>query len=124
MHELSLAMDIVETVKKSVEGRNVERVTHVELELGEFSFVTPEQLKHAFEMVSQDTIAGNAKLKIKVRHGKIHCTQCGYEGKVKVDAHGHSHMVLIKCPKCRGTAVEILGGKEIIVKNIKALVKR
>lgn len=123
MHEASLAMDIIETVKESVEGRNIERVTQIEVELGEFSFVTPQQLRAVFEMVAQDTIAQKAKLKIKIRHGKIRCLQCNYKGKVKVDKCEHSHMKLIKCPKCKSTATEILEGNGIVVGNIKAEVR-
>ncbi len=115
-------MDVIETVEKSVEGKNVKRVTQIELELGEFDFVTPEQLAAAFEIASDGTIAKGAKLKIKTKHGKIKCNECGYVGKVEVENKEHSHL-LIHCPKCDSVSVEVLEGKRLIVKNIRALTK-
>ena len=111
-------MSIIETVKKSVEGKNVKKIMQIELELGEFNFVTPEGLTAAFEIASDGTIAKGAKLKIKTKHGKIKCNECSYAGEVEVDNEEHSHMM--HCPKCGSSSIEIVEGKEIIVKGINA----
>lgn len=110
-------MNIIETVEKSVERKNVKRITQIELELGEFNFVTPEQLAAAFEIASDGTVAKGAKLKIRTKHGKIKCNECSYRGEVEE----HSHTFIIYCPKCHSASVEVLEGKELIVKNIKAV---
>jgi hydrogenase nickel incorporation protein HypA/HybF len=122
MHELSLAMGIVKTVMNSTEGRRVERVMEIEVELGELTFVTPEQLRLAFEMASQDTIAQGAKLKIKVKQGKVRCLECGYEGKVSFRGHGeidHRHDLPVYCPKCSGISMQILKGEGTEIKSIR-----
>lgn len=116
-------MSIIETVKKSAEGKNVKRVTQIELEFGEFNFVTPERLAAAFEIASDGTIAKGAKLKIKTKHGKIKCNECGYAGKAEIENEEHSHMFIIHCPKCDSASIEVLEGKGLVVKNIRALTK-
>lgn len=121
MHEISLATKVIEIVEDSIRGQNVEKVTKIEVELGEFSSVTPEQFKTVFEMVAQDTIAQNAELKILLKPGRIRCLQCEYEGKAKsIQNHNHKHMLMVECPMCNSTSMEILEGKGLRVKNIKA----
>lgn len=111
-------MSIIETVKKSVERKNVKKITEIELELGELNFVAPEGLAAAFEIASEGTIAKGAKLKIKTKHGKIKCNECGYAGKVGLENEEHSHA--IHCPKCDSSSIEIVEGRGIVVKGIKA----
>lgn len=123
MHEFSLAMGIVEAVTNSTKGRRVERVREIEVELGELTFVTPKQLRFAFEMASQDTLAQGAKLKIKVKQGKVRCLECGYEGKASFRGHDevdHHHDFPLYCPKCSGISIEILEGEGTEIKSIRA----
>lgn len=124
MHELALAMEIVEAVKNSLRGHKVRMVKEVEIEMGELHNVTPEQMEYVFEMASKDTIAEGAKLKVKIKKGKVRCLSCGYSGRVDVDMkHEHDHFADLHCPECRGASLEILEGQDIEIKNIRAEVE-
>lgn len=121
MHELGLAMDIVEVVRKSLEGHRVKEVKEVEIELGELHRVTPEQMQQVFEMAAKDTIVEGAKLKVKIKKGKVKCMGCGYSGGVEVELeHDHDHKAHNHCPECDGVSLEILEGADIDVRNIEA----
>ncbi|MBU2560437.1 hydrogenase maturation nickel metallochaperone HypA [archaeon] len=121
MHELGMAMEIVEVVIKSLEGRKVNGVKEVEIELGELHKISPEQMRQVFEMAAKDTIVEGAKLKVKIKKGKIRCQSCGYSGGVKVAMkHDHDHIAHIHCPECEGVSIEILEGNDIDVRNITA----
>jgi hydrogenase nickel incorporation protein HypA/HybF len=118
-------MSIVESVKDSLKGYKVKEVKEIEIEMGELHYVTPEQMQTVFEMASKDTIAEGARLKVTLKKGKIRCLRCGYLGEVDVHLeheHEHTHMAP-HCPKCNDTAVEILEGNDIVIKNIKAEVE-
>jgi hydrogenase nickel incorporation protein HypA/HybF len=121
MHELGMAMEIVEVVTKSLEGRKVMAVKEVEVELGELQRISPGQMRQVFEMASKDTIVEGAELKVKIKKGKVRCQDCGYSGGVKVEMnHDHDHAAHIHCPACDGVSIEILEGNDIDVRNITA----
>jgi hydrogenase nickel incorporation protein HypA/HybF len=121
MHELSMATEIVEVVRKSLEGHKVKVVTEVEIEMGELHRVTPEQMEQVFEMAAKDTLVEGAKLKVKIKKGKIKCLGCGYSGSIDVEMeHDHDHSTHVHCPECKGVSLEILEGQDIEIKNITA----
>jgi hydrogenase nickel incorporation protein HypA/HybF len=121
MHELGMAMEIVDVVSKSLEGRRVKAVKEIEIEMGELHRISPEQMQQAFEMASKDTIAEGATLKVKIKKGNVKCLSCGFEGAVEVEMeHDHDHPAHLHCPECSGASLDILEGNEITVRNIEA----
>jgi hydrogenase nickel incorporation protein HypA/HybF len=121
MHELGMAMEIVEIVTKSLEGKKVKRVKEVEIELGEFHKISPQQMQEVFEMASKDTVAEGARLKVNIKKGAIKCIACGFSGGVEVEMeHHHDHSMHLHCPKCNAASLEILEGRDIDVRNIEA----
>jgi hydrogenase nickel incorporation protein HypA/HybF len=122
MHELGMAMEIVEVVTKSLEGHKVKAVKEVEIEMGELHKVHPEQMEQVFEMASKGTVVEGAKLKVKIKKGRVRCLGCGYLGGVDVELK-HDHKAQPHCPKCEGVSLEILEGNDIEVRNIEAEVE-
>ncbi|MHA1238343.1 MAG: hydrogenase maturation nickel metallochaperone HypA [Candidatus Odinarchaeia archaeon] len=122
MHEFSTAQAILGTVIEVATRYNASEILEVDLEIGEFTLLNPEQLNFAFKVLSEGTIAKNAKLKIFKKPGKIKCNTCGYEGNVE-DLSDASHYNIFsmsfRCPKCGSTDTDILGGRETNIKNIK-----
>ncbi len=124
MHELGLAMGVVEAVKNSLKGHKVKTVREVEIEMGELNNVTPEQMRQVFEIAAKGTIAEGAKLQVKIKEGKVRCLACGYSGGVDIDMeHDHDHSMHLHCPKCNEVGLEILEGEDIEVRNIQAEVE-
>lgn len=126
MHELSTVVSIVETVTRVAGANNVKKVLEINVEIGQFTFVNPEQLKFLFEIASNDTPLKNSKLNITLVPGKLHCNDCGYSGDaISEEDQRKAHLLPLvgfsaKCPICNSSNTEIIGGRELNIKNIKA----
>ena len=123
MHEFATAQSIVRTVTRAAMMNNAKTITEIRLELGEFTFVNPDQLRFVFEIAAKDSPAENAKLLITKTPGKIRCTKCKYEGGLKYSGpEVHSVVAaafVLDCPKCDSKETEIIGGRELRIKDIK-----
>ncbi|UCE75437.1 MAG: hydrogenase maturation nickel metallochaperone HypA, partial [Methanomassiliicoccales archaeon] len=80
MHEYSIMVDIVKAALKSLEGYVVENVKKIFLEVGELTFLNPEQLRFCFKALTEDNILKGAVLVITEKKAQIECTSCGYKG--------------------------------------------
>ncbi len=123
MHEFSAACSIVEAAVQAAETHDVKRVTAVNVEVGEFTFLIPEQLEFNFEIASKKTILEGARLNIKKVRGRIKCQQCRHEGEAQVQDEIPSQVAMfapMKCPKCQSSATMITGGKDFVITNIEA----
>lgn len=123
MHEFATAQSIVRTVSRAAFMNKAKKITEIRLELGEFTFVNPEQLKFVFEIAAKDSPADGAKLLITKTPGKIKCPACGYQGGLKYtgpEIHSPAAAAFVlDCPKCENKGTEIIGGRELRIKDIK-----
>lgn len=124
MHEFSTAVGIVETITKVAKENNATRIKKVELVVGEFSMLNNEQLKFAFEIAAEGTLAEKAELIIEGQKGEINCKDCGFKGPVETQKKDVDHFVvdlvnIFECPKCKSNNTKISGGRDIYVKNIE-----
>ena len=85
MHEFSAALSIVETAVQAAKENNVSKVKAVNVEVGEFTFLVPEQLEFNFEIASRNSVVEGAKLQITKKKGVLKCNDCGFEGESQVD---------------------------------------
>ena len=123
LHEFSAALSIVETAVQAANQNSVIKVTEVNVEVGEFTFLIPEQLIFNFEIASKNTIAEGAELRIKNVKGRLLCSDCGFEGDSQVDSDIPPQLAAfapMKCPKCGSSSTTIIGGKDFIITNIEA----
>ncbi|NVM52195.1 MAG: hydrogenase maturation nickel metallochaperone HypA [Candidatus Helarchaeota archaeon] len=123
MHEFATAQNIVRIVTRAAMQNNARKISEVRLELGEFTFINPQQLKFVFEIAAKDSPAEGAELNISKIPGKIGCTKCGYKGGLKYTGPEiHSTVAaqfVLDCPKCESKETEIIGGRELRIKDIK-----
>jgi len=122
MHEFSTMQAILETILSTANAHKAERVLEISLEIGELTFLNQEQLRFAFSVLSENTIAKNANLHIKRIQPRIRCSSCDYEGSIKYE--GPEYHILgvplpLRCMKCGGVDVKITSGRECSVKNVK-----
>lgn len=123
MHEFSAACSIVDTALEAAKSNNATKVNVVNIELGEFTFLIPEQLTFNFEIASKNTIVEGAELRIRNIKGKLLCSSCGFEGESIIDPDIPPQLAVfapMKCPKCGGSSTTITGGKDFIITNIEA----
>lgn len=107
MHEMSLAVSIVELVSGKAQAVGARKVTVIELEVGRLSGLLADALAFCFEAAARNTPAEGAELLIRELDGRGNCPACS-----------HSFLVdslLAQCPQCGGYAVDILQGRELKV---------
>ena len=118
MHEFSIMVDIVEAALRSIENYEVENVEKVFLDVGELTFLNPEQLQFSFNVLTRDNALKGADLVIEEKKAEIECTSCGYKGSLEEKPEeNHFRSPRLFCPKCGGK-VDILNGRECILRNI------
>lgn len=120
MHELSVIMSIVQLIKDEVGKRDdVRLVKEVHLEVGELTFLGHKALEFGFRaVITSDPIIDHDALRITTVKARVKCLSCDYEGPLDYAEREEYHLRLPRfcCPECGGE-IEILEGKECIVKN-------
>lgn len=120
MHEYSVMSQIVELILAEANKRKAEEVSHVNLDIGEFTFLGDEQMKFAFEVLTKGTIAEGASLDITRRKGTIECG-CGYSGVPMQPEEIHSLAPILKCPRC-GKIANVKEGLGCTIRDISLVV--
>ena len=125
MHEAAIAQSIVQTVLHEAENQCASRVDSVEIEIGELTFLGTEQVEFWVKTSFQDTIAEKAKIIFTCIRGRIHCDKCGKDSNLKIeeDPYYHTSLPAFNCPECHSTDIQIIQGKEAIIRKIKILKK-
>ena len=123
MHEFSAACSIVDTAIEAAKSNKATKVSTVNVEVGEFTFLVPEQLIFNFEIASKNSILEDAELRIKTVKGRLFCNDCKFEGESQVDPTIPNQIAVfapMKCPKCGGSSTKIIGGKDFVITSIEA----
>jgi len=107
MHELSIAMSIVEMATEEAARRNAQ-ICAVHLKLGPLSGVVKEALLSSYEMACFDTPLKGSQLLIEEVPIVVYCSRCRARRVL-------ASMQLFACPECGTPAEEVLQGKELEV---------
>jgi hydrogenase nickel incorporation protein HypA/HybF len=110
MHEMSLAMNIVEIACRTADQNDAHKIRSIEVEVGQLAGVLEDSLSFCFQAARNNTIAKDAKLEILTIPGKAHCISC--------DESFDTDTFFTLCPKCDGFAIEIIQGKDLKIKSI------
>lgn len=109
MHELPVVLDIVRTVGEEAKKRNLQRVTQINLVIGELSSIIDESVQMYFEVVAKDGLCAGAKLHFEHIPAMLKCRRCGRE---------FPHEKSFACPDCGGDAVLIKGtGRDFYIRS-------
>lgn len=107
MHELSIAMGIVEAASEEAQKRGVQ-VSGVHLRLGALSGVVKDALLFSYEVACQDTPLAGSKLIVEDVPVVIFCPKCNDERELV-------SMQSFACPECGTPTMNIVQGKELEV---------
>jgi len=112
MHELSIALSIVEIAVETVEKNGGGKVEAIYLKLGTMSGVVKEALLFSWQMASADTPLEGSRLVIEEVPIVVRCTKC--EAVRTLDA-----MNKFVCPVCDQPVANILQGKELQLTSLE-----
>jgi len=107
MHELSIAMSIVELAEEEAERRGV-HINAVHLKLGALSGVVKEALLSSYEMACADTPLQGSRLIFEEVPVIVFCPHCQAQRTL-------SSVQWFCCSECGTPTSEILQGKELEV---------
>jgi len=110
MHELSIALGIVDVAQREFEKSQATQVDIIELEIGKLAGVEPMALEFAWPEATKKTILEHAEKKIDYIFGKAVCLDCQHE----YDLENYFD----ECPKCKSFFKDIIRGKELRVKAL------
>lgn len=108
MHELSIAMSIVEMAQEEAERHGSVRVQAVHLRLGLLSGVVKEALLSSYEMACHATPLEDSELVIEEIPIEVFCPKCEAPRSV-------SSIQWFCCPECGTPTPTVLRGKELEV---------
>jgi hydrogenase nickel incorporation protein HypA/HybF len=114
MHELSIALNMIEMATDELEKHDGTQVSVIYLKLGGLSGVVKDALLFSWEIACQGTPLENSRLEIEEIPVVIHCANC------RADKHLDSINSFF-CPVCREPSGEILQGRELEVSALEII---
>ncbi|HET9743793.1 MAG TPA: hydrogenase maturation nickel metallochaperone HypA [Terriglobales bacterium] len=109
MHELSIALSIVDRVLEKLEEDGGGKVEAVHLKIGAFSGVEKTALEFAYGLASEGTPLEGSRLMIEDVPLRIYCPACRAESPPLSSYQ-------LACPVCRTPAERVTQGKELELK--------
>lgn len=113
MHELSIAMSIIDVASEEVE-RAGSTIVAVHLKLGPLSGVVPEALVSAYELAREGSPLADSRLVIEQVPAFAWCEHCQARRQIE-------SIQRICCPACGQPTPEILSGRELLVTALEVL---
>lgn len=110
MHEMSIAMKLVDHLLEVARQHDAQRVEQVEVEIGILQQVLPEALEMAFSAATMGTIAQDAVLKLSEVPALVECRSCKQRFEPEINDY--------LCPRCRRADARIVAGNDIVLKSI------
>jgi hydrogenase nickel incorporation protein HypA/HybF len=107
MHELSIAMSIVDLAQEEAERRDV-TIDAVHLELGPLSGVVADALLFSYEIACNGTRLEGSRLVIKQIPIEVFCPACKTPKILR-------SMQWFCCPECGTPTSDVIHGKELLV---------
>jgi hydrogenase nickel incorporation protein HypA/HybF len=106
MHEVSIALSLLDIVEKKCREEGYQRVESVSVRVGKASGVLPEAFSFAWEAVKKDTIARDSRLTLNLIPVGGTCVACG--------AHFETeNTFLTECPFCSSASFQVIQGREL-----------
>ena len=108
MHELSIALSIIEMATAEAERRGGAKVDGVYLKLGALSGVVKDALLFSYEIACEGTLLEGSRLLIEEVPVEVYCPVCQTE-------HALASILQFICPVCGSPTPQIVQGNELEV---------
>ncbi|MEW5705315.1 MAG: hydrogenase maturation nickel metallochaperone HypA [Actinomycetota bacterium] len=112
MHELGLTQSILDIAIEHANRNKASKILKINVRAGRMIALVDESMQFFFKYLTGGTIAEGADLVIEHIPIRIYCLACGVNSEV-------SEFEIYSCPKCGGSEVEIVSGREFFVDSIE-----
>ncbi|MCM3872961.1 MAG: hydrogenase maturation nickel metallochaperone HypA [Pyrinomonadaceae bacterium] len=106
MHELSIAISIIEGASQEALSRGGAQVHAVHLKLGALSGVVKDALLFSYEVATNGTMLEGSRLVIEDVPVVIYCSECQAERRLK-------SIQQFCCPVCGALSSDVVRGREL-----------
>lgn len=111
MHELPVVLDIVRVMDEEAKKKGLQKITQINLVIGELSSFVDESVQMYFEIVAKDSPCSGAQLVFEHRPAMLKCQRCGRE---------FPHDKSFVCPDCGGDSILQRGtGNEFYIRSFE-----
>jgi hydrogenase nickel incorporation protein HypA/HybF len=110
MHEMGIAVDLIEQVLKIGKQNNLISISEIEVEAGALRLIEPEAMCIAWESVCDNTIAAGSMLKLSEVSPSASCRKCKNTFTPKIDD--------FRCTQCGMADIDLIGGNDLLLKSI------
>lgn len=111
MHELSIAVSLVEEVEAILSKENAEKVLSLEVSIGEISGVEREPFEFCFPLAAEGTALEKARLEIKEVPAVVRCGDC--------QTQSHPEVPFFVCANCKSSNVRIEEGRDFLLTSLE-----
>jgi hydrogenase nickel incorporation protein HypA/HybF len=109
MHEMTVAHGLMTILEERARAHGIARVTRVRLKIGCLRGLDARQLRLAFEVLAEGSIAEGAPLDIDEVVASARCKACGAEWRAPD--------YRFECPTCGSLDADILAGRELHIES-------
>jgi hydrogenase nickel incorporation protein HypA/HybF len=110
MHEMSIAMSIINLATEHAQKEQAKKIVEVELDIGTISGIEIQALNFAMEIAVKDTMLETARIKVNRIEAVSECLECGKL--FQADQYFN------ECPRCKAQNTRVIKGKEMQVKSL------
>ena len=111
MHEMSYITRLCRLAEQTAAQAGAISVDTVSIQVGEMTGLIPEFLQRYYPAACRGTILEGSKLEIEYLQVEARCPKCG-----NIFHPSRENQYL--CPHCKGSAGNIIHGREFLIKNI------
>ncbi|MBF0171057.1 MAG: hydrogenase maturation nickel metallochaperone HypA [Nitrospinae bacterium] len=111
MHEMSIALSVVDIVADYARRNGAERVRRVTVEVGALSGVVPEALAFAYDEAAAGSLAEGSELTLVAIPSAARCRACGH-------AFAPDYHIFV-CPACGSLETQLTAGEELAVTEME-----
>jgi hydrogenase nickel incorporation protein HypA/HybF len=112
MHEMSIALAVVDQVEETARAHGATAVRTVRLQVGELAGVVPDALIFSFELACAGTVLEGAELVAESVPGRARCEPCADDWAVGMPPR-------LCCPVCGRATAELVSGRELRITGVE-----
>ena len=112
MHELSIAMSIIDGACEEASRHGSDRVASVHLRLGQLSGVVKDALLFSYDLAAAGTALEGSRLEIEDVVPAIYCDECKEEREL-------ASIQNFSCPVCGNPSSNVVRGRELTIVGLE-----
>jgi hydrogenase nickel incorporation protein HypA/HybF len=110
MHEMSVAIALLDRVLDEAKKGGLQTVTRATVALGTLQSIEPDLLRDAFQAAAEGSLAQGAKLEIELQAAKARCLACGHTFEPSYRDYS--------CPACDKAEVKVESGRDMYLLSL------